>query len=74
MTADVTTLVHYQQEVSTRRQHARIERFFITLLLIIGICGFTVITLEANGPGVDLSGLEAAADTPMATQGSFVRQ
>ena len=62
MTAEYT-IEHYSKEISSHRRKVLIEKFFITLLIFIGICGFTVVTLEANTPSpTGMSGLQVAAD------------
>lgn len=73
MTADVYTTVPFKDEFSTRKSNVRLEKLFITLLLFIGICGFAVVTLEANTPSADFSSLQAPVDTEQATFKGLVR-
>lgn len=71
MTATVHSTDGFGQEIATTQRRARLEKALITLLIFIGICGFTVVTLEASSNPVDFN---TAAAEPIGTSVVYLAQ
>ena len=73
MQVSVHSLEHYPQENQLHRRQALLEKLVVTVVILIGLCGFTVVTLEAAAPPVELAAPTLEISAQQVTQ-SFLNR